>query len=88
MQYYTTKSSRPLPVRYVAVRMSTRVQAVMHMHMLRWMSPESIIDGVWDVRTDVWMLGVLLWGECCHRIHAVASIQPVLCGMQRSTVAV
>ncbi len=60
----------------------------MHMHMLRWMSPESIIDGVWDVRTDVWMLGVLLWGERCHHMHAVTSIQPVLCDMQRSTVAV
>jgi hypothetical protein len=29
---------------------------------IRWMAPESFFDGVWDAKTDVWMLGVLLWG--------------------------
>jgi hypothetical protein len=29
---------------------------------IRWMAPESFFDGVWDVKTDAWMLGVLLWG--------------------------
>ena len=28
---------------------------------IRWMAPESFTDGTWDVKTDVWMLGVLLW---------------------------
>ena len=28
---------------------------------LRWMAPESYSDGTWDLRTDVWMFGVLLW---------------------------
>ena len=30
---------------------------------LRWMAPESYFDGTWDLRSDVWMFGVLLWGE-------------------------
>ena len=33
---------------------------------IRWMAPESFFDGVWDVKTDAWMLGVLLWGMCAH----------------------
>ena len=28
---------------------------------LRWMAPESFTDGSWDLRTDVWMFGVLIW---------------------------
>ena len=28
---------------------------------LRWMAPESFTDGTWDLHTDVWMFGVLLW---------------------------
>lgn len=29
---------------------------------LRWMAPESYFDNVWDLRSDAWMFGVLLWG--------------------------
>ena len=29
---------------------------------IRWMAPESFYDGIWDVRSDAWMFGVLLWG--------------------------
>jgi serine/threonine protein kinase len=29
---------------------------------MRWMAPESYFDGTWDLSTDVWMFGVLLWG--------------------------
>ena len=29
---------------------------------IRWMAPESFYDGVWNVETDAWMLGVLIWG--------------------------
>ena len=29
--------------------------------MCRWMAPESYLDGHWDLRSDVWMFGVLLW---------------------------
>ena len=54
------------------LHMQAHIHAFMYMRMCRWMSPESIIDGVWDVRTDVWMFGVLLWGECCDHVHAVA----------------
>ena len=28
---------------------------------IRWMAPESYTDATWDLRTDVWMFGVLLW---------------------------
>ena len=28
---------------------------------LRWMAPESYTDGTWDLKTDAWMFGVLLW---------------------------
>ena len=28
---------------------------------IRWMAPESYFDGNWDMRSDVWMFGVLLW---------------------------
>ena len=27
-----------------------------------WMAPESYFDATWDLRSDVWMFGVLLWG--------------------------
>jgi serine/threonine protein kinase len=29
---------------------------------LRWMAPESYFDGTWDLKSDVWMFGVLIWG--------------------------
>jgi serine/threonine protein kinase len=29
---------------------------------MRWMAPESYFDGTWDLKSDVWMFGVLLWG--------------------------
>ena len=28
---------------------------------LRWMAPESYTDGTWNLRSDVWMFGVLIW---------------------------
>lgn len=28
---------------------------------VRWMSPESLRDGLWDHATDVWSYGVVLW---------------------------
>ena len=28
---------------------------------IRWMAPESYFDATWDMRSDVWMFGVLLW---------------------------
>lgn len=28
---------------------------------VRWMSPESLRDGMWDSATDVWSYGVVLW---------------------------
>ena len=30
--------------------------------LFRWMAPESFFDGTWDLKSDVWMFGVLLWG--------------------------
>jgi hypothetical protein len=29
---------------------------------IRWMAPESYFDGTWDMKSDVWMFGVLMWG--------------------------
>ena len=28
---------------------------------LRWMSPESVFDGIYNAKSDVWMFGVLMW---------------------------
>ena len=28
----------------------------------RWMAPESYYDHVWDAVSDIWMLGMTLWG--------------------------
>ena len=27
------------------------------------MSPESYYDGTWNLKTDIWSFGVLLWGQ-------------------------
>ena len=29
---------------------------------LRWMAPESIMDGIFSEKSDMWMFGVLMWG--------------------------
>lgn len=29
---------------------------------IRWMAPESYFDATWDLKSDVWMFGVLMWG--------------------------
>ena len=31
--------------------------------LTRWMAPESFFDGTWDLASDVWMFGVMLWGK-------------------------
>jgi len=32
---------------------------------VRWMSPESVLDNVFSVKSDVWSFGILLW-EIVH----------------------
>ena len=36
---------------------------------IRWMAPESYLDGTWNLQTDVWMFGVLLWEIFSHGKH-------------------
>ena len=38
---------------------------------LRWMAPESFTDGTWDLRTDVWMFSVLIWGKMVETILSI-----------------
>ncbi|KAK7109536.1 hypothetical protein V1264_013564 [Littorina saxatilis] len=45
---------------------------------VRWMAPESLADGYYDKRTDVWSLGVLLWElltRGCLPFHEVQDTQ-------------
>ena len=51
-EYYAASESRSLTAGSLVLPM-------------RWMAPESYFDGTWDVRSDVWMFGVLLWGLQC-----------------------
>uniref|UniRef100_A0A0B6ZJG5 Protein kinase domain-containing protein n=1 Tax=Arion vulgaris TaxID=1028688 RepID=A0A0B6ZJG5_9EUPU len=47
---------------------------------LRWMAPESITDGYYDMRTDVWSLAVLVWElltKGCLPYHAATSSQEI-----------
>ena len=34
------------------------------------MAPESYTDATWDLKTDVWMFGVLMWGELRRLLRA------------------
>jgi serine/threonine protein kinase len=46
---------------------------------IRWMSPESLLDGIYSVHTDCWAYGVLLWemvtyGEFPHEISDMIKV--------------
>ncbi len=75
MQYYKQSSSGEsgswaLPIRCVCVQGCGGVDRdqteLNEMRDCRWMAPESYFDGTWDLRTDVWMFCVLLWGMCMN----------------------
>lgn len=34
---------------------------------VRWMSPESLVDGVFTSQSDIWAFGVLCWVSCFFR---------------------
>ena len=36
-----------------------------------WLAPESYFDETVDLRSDVWMFGVLLWGAFIDLFHAI-----------------
>ena len=87
LQYYQQSASSAekqkswaLPIRFVNeyvdhkeyVELSQACLTDERIRIVRWMAPESFLDGVWDLRSDVWMFGVLLWGLLdCISIVAV-----------------
>jgi serine/threonine protein kinase len=40
------------------------------------MAPESYLDGVWNVRTDVWSFAVLLWGTLRRMVQVLTNSKP------------
>jgi serine/threonine protein kinase len=56
-EYYRKTGGGMLPLRCVYVSLRIRFT-----RMCRWMAPESFMDGVYSVKSDVWMFGVLMWG--------------------------
>ncbi len=67
-QYYTQNTrhgSLALPLRSVLSNcMQYYTDLDIYLSWLtRWMAPESFFDGTWDLASDVWMFGVMLWGK-------------------------
>jgi hypothetical protein len=64
VQYYrsSAKTQWALPIRSVMLGMFVLIRTASTVFGCRWMAPESYFDGTWNLRTDVWMFGVLIWG--------------------------
>jgi hypothetical protein len=45
---------------------------------MRWMAPESYSDGTWDLQSDMWMAGVLLWGLWLVRMPLLMTCRDLL----------
>ena len=56
-EYYRKTGGGMLPL-----RCAHAVVCLLPSRACRWMAPESFMDGVYSVKSDVWMFGVLMWG--------------------------
>jgi serine/threonine protein kinase len=71
-EYYRKTGAGMLPLRSGST--SLRYSLI----SCRWMAPEAFMDGINNAKSDVWMLGVTMWGLCVfsrHRCHGTVVLR-------------